>query len=504
MLGPNKWRLLTIVAGILFAHAIDSPNRSSHRLNQEQQQNEQTLNHFDQQRRHLVWRRSTSNNRNIFTPSQQIGLTIAEFRPDNVRVARNLLRPENAFSKIDNIRYIERRHESSASDVNAWRPAFGSFRYAQPVEASSTLVTNLRRRSDTDVDAITTELIEFTNSSMANAEDAVTTSRPTTLQAIQRRKYRYIPLGGGETSTDASGTSTLTSSTDRKDDNVDYTTQADQNDAQSRTDLNVFTVGAIDSMSDESNLQPQALPLQQQAPASSKIAFPDQPHAEALKAATTAETVADGNIQGRRSGIAFASQSPKFGTQFVPQSYREDDPSHPNFQVPYSEELSSGDATEIRTARGVIYDGNNYAPRTTVQFPGPSSASTQVKPFRDDVTKFGDVNGPVTSVQRQFSDFLENQGLRTYENVYYSDDYRRPRQYYQSPPKTPFYDYSEYSSQPLRSRLIVPYKSARSPRVIFPANDNFPNSNGFTDDSFNSDTVAFRWANRFVMNTFGE
>lgn len=462
MLGPNKWRLLTIVAGILLAHAIDSPNRSAPRL--------------DQQSTSIV-----ASSQLTAAPTQQLGLTIERLLPmwnSNVRVARNLLSPYKSFSNVDDVRYVSRRRQTLVGDGVNWpTTTFGAFRYVST--PSNHLAPNTRRRSDNLLNGgSSVPAYEFSGNSSApfgdnndNENVIATTTIPTTLQSIHRRKYNYIPLG----SADAIGTTTHRY--------VDQTILPTQ-EVQSRTDLNIF----------QSPDQPQALALQSSFGAPYQASLPV---AEALTSAATRTSSAsssDQDIQGRRSGMSFASQKPKFDSTFQPQSYQEDDPSHPNFQVPYSEELSPAEPNEIRTARGATYDPN-YPVRSSFQFPGPSTnVNSANKPFRDDVTKFGDVNGPVTSVQRQFSDFLDTQGIRTYENIYYSDDYRRPRQYYPTSGKNSFYsDYSDYSSpQPLRSRLIVPYQSSRSPRVIFPSNDNFAGNNDFSNNYNNNENVVFR------------
>lgn len=457
MLGPTKWRLLTIVAGILLAHAIDSPTRSAPRLNQ----------------------KSTP----VVASSQlaaaptQLGLTIERLLPiwnGNNRVARNLLSPYKSFSNVDNVRYVARRRHAlvgGSSDAGANWPTttFGAFRYV-PMPGN-TLTSNTRRRSDSVVNggvASVPATYEFGANSSApvDNENVIATTKPTTLQSVHRRKYNYIPLGSSEA---------ISTTTHRYIDQTMVPTQ----EVQSRTDLNIFR--------DNDQSQPQALALQSTFDAS----FPVAEALTATRAPTSASS--EQGIQGRRSGMSFAPHTPKFGSTFQPQSYQEDDPSHPNFQNPYSEELSPVEPNEIRTARGATYE-SNYPVRSSFQFPGPSTnVNSASKPFRDDVTKFGDVNGPVTSVQRQFNDYLDTQGIRTYENIYYSDDYRRPRQYYPTSGKNSFYsDYSDFSSQPLRSRLIVPYQSSRSPRVIFPSNDNFPGTSEFSNNYNNNENVVFR------------
>lgn len=511
MLGPNKWRLLTIVAGILLAHAIDSPNRSAPRLNQPSHTSSSYVT-------------LSSLSAPISPTSTHLGLTIEKFSPgwnsyrnsnSERRLARNLYTPFKRFSNIDDVRYVERRQTTGyRNNVLDLRTTFGAFRY------DTNGMNTARRRSDVD-DA--TPIFEYSNSTLSNPlsdESAVTTLKPTTLQVIKRHKYSYIPLGGTPTN----------NKNGEIENNVEFferTTLPDF-EIRSRTDLNVYQTGDGDDTSDmddvddeqsthNSNRQkapeqlaesseslPQALALR--APSgsfqSNKVSFVKQSNAAYSLASPTNTAPTDDDIRGRRSGMTFTQQTPKFDPPFIPKSYQEDDPNHPNFQIPYSEELSPSEPAEIRTARGAHYEqlnNNNYR-SSTVQFPGPST-NKNGKPFRDDVTKFGDVNGPITSLQqRQFSDFYESQGgIRTYENIYYSDDFRRPRQqqqqqpqsYYQSAPKSPYYDY-EYNNQPLRSRLIVPYKSSRTPRVIFPSNDNLPNGIYTGENYSNNDNIVFR------------
>lgn len=403
MLGPNKWRLLTIVAGILLAHAIESPSRSPRILQSK--------------------------------PSAQLGLTIQRALPWNrdrrssvgeVRASRNLYTPHKRFSNVDDVRFVE-RHQGT-TDWN-WRTTFGAFRYAPNA-------VDMRRRSDELTQVALYELVNSTAQPLDTSVIAGTTIAPVETQAVRRPKYKYIPLRTNHVASDLPQTLYL------KNNGVDRSV----NLYPSSTDIN-------------------------------KVVFPDAvttPTALANTAVTSTE-----DIQGRRSGIQFTAQSPSFSSLFVPQSYQEDNPNHPNFQTPYSEELSSGsDNTETRATRGVTYES---PPRTAITFP-----VSNTKPFRDDVTKFGDINGPVTSVQRQFNDFLEKQGIRTYENIYYQDEYRNPRHYF--PPKS-YVEFSEYPGPP-RSRLIVPWKSSRTPRVVFPQGDGFPSSPGVSN--YQTNDVVFR------------
>lgn len=489
MLGPNKWRLLTIVAGILLAHAIDSPNRSGRRLNQPTSQQKRS-----------PFASLSSSNAPASPTSTHLGLTIEKVAPawtsfknrnsfSERRLARNLYTPYKRFSNIDDVRFVERRQTTGyRNHILDQQTTFGAFRYAQ---SPSTSQNTARRRSDVDVPASAFEYENTTLINQMNEESIVTTSKPTTLQVIKRHKYRYIPLANANQ---------LIGVNKNLEFDIEATTLPDA-EIRSRTDLNFYSdepnakqidqesLKPIEQLAESSESLPQALALQssyKSSHVSNKVAFPSPTFAAPTK--INVEPTED--IQGRRSGLTFTHQTPKFDPPFVPQSYQEDDPNHPNFQVPYNEELSPAEPTEIRTARGVHYE--SYPHRSSVvQFPGPST-NHNAKPFRDDVTKFGDVNGPITSLQqRQFNDYFD--GIRTYDNIYYSDDYRRPRQYYPSTQKSPFYDYnSEYTGQPLRSRLIVPYKSSRTPRVIFPSSDNLPGGLYNGENYSNNDNVVFR------------
>lgn len=493
MLSPNKWRLLTIVAGILLAHAIDSPNRSAPRIKQPSQQHSSypsappTSTHLGLNVENVVpiW----NNNKRSFSQK---------------RLARNLYTPFNRFSNIDDVRYIERHPTGYRNNVDDIHTIFNAYRYASPFNLNERLSI---RRSDIDTSLFTYDFVNGTPPNQHFEEDIVTTLKPETLKAIKRHKYQYIPLSG-----------TSGKNIDNFDIAIERTTLADQ-EIRSRTDLNLYPdenrllENGNASIADEDNLtagteseekdqdeqsaeqseqMPQALALRSayQSHISNKITFPTANPTYRNPSETQTQSSDDNSIRGRRSGMIFTQQTPKFDPPFIPQSYQEDNPNHPNFQAPYSEELSPAEPTEIRTARGAQFE--SYPHRSPVlQFPGLSS-NHNTKPFRDDVTKFGDVNGPITSLQhRQFSDYYE--GIQTYDNIYYFDDYRRPRQYYPPASKTPFHEFNnEYAKQPLRSRLIVPYKSSRTPRVIFPNNDNSPNGIYNGENYNNNDNVVFR------------
>lgn len=425
MLGPNKWRLLTIVAGILLAHAIDSPSRSPRNI---QSQSVPRLGVTIQ--RILPWQGDGG------AGAAAVGSSSA----DATRTARNLYTPYRRFSNVDNVRFVEAH--PSGGEWN-WKTTFGAFRYAPKA-------LDLGRRSDdpllhvaiSELDNSTAHPLDFAAESAALT--GTTARAPAT--PVRRPRYRFIPLRP---------TSNVVVDTATKEPQVDRSVE-------------ITRYG--------------------------NVAFPDSTAASVTAISTQATAGTSESIEGRRSGIQFNAKSPNYGSLFMPQAYQEDNPSHPNFQTPYSEELSSlsGDGgPETRQTRGAEYD---VPPRTAITFPGATSSSGRsLKPFHDDVTKFGDVNGPVT-VHRQFNDFLSTQGLRTYENFFYQDDYRHPRHYF--PPKQ-FAEYSDYPGPPRQSRLIVPWKSSRTPRVVFPQSDGFGSGAGVS--SYGGNDVVFRYDIDFVF-----
>lgn len=419
MLGPIKWRLLTIVAGLLLANAIDSPVRTSVSP-------------------------SVLSQRVTTTPTGS-GLTVQQLPPTwTSKTARNLYRPYQTFSNIDTVRYVERRFPvgSSGSERNA-RQVFGSFRYPENSFDVS------RRRSDGSFPM---------NGTQHHIE--ITTRRPNRTRPI----YAYIPLEQfqSDARSPAVGNVSVTSVPSA----ANTTSSIDV--IQSRTDANIFSEEEVTSPS--------------------KVIFPGSIADKATL-----------DITGRRSGIQFSAQSQKFENLFQPQGYREDNPSSPNYQFPYSEELSSVYDQEARHTRGISFEQPAARQPTTIQ------QSNAQKAFSDDVTKFGDVNGPVTSLlqQRQYSEYIDKPFGRpsSYDNSggYYSsfDEYSRSPRYY-APPKAAYVEYSEYPGPP-RSRLITPWKSSRTPRVVFPqTSDAFPTgsasstSGASSSSGYASDNVVFR------------
>lgn len=390
MLGPNKWRLLTIVAGILLAQAIDSPSRTTKVL-------------------------TTSSD-------SEIGIKIQKIQPwSNLRVVRNLVHPAQIFSNIDNVRFIGRRSTNDGTSKNV----FGSFRYPRDY----VLINNRRSDEFTTIQPINTK----SNDSVDLIE--LNQSMNTKLQT----NINFIPFLNFDEPT----TTTITT--------TEISTQE----------------------TDKSAEQPTAIPF---------IQTTENPEL----------------FSARRTGIQFNPQSHKYYNPFTPQNYQEDNISFGEtigaLQRPYSEDFPSSGPEYERYSRGVQFEQTN---QQQIQFPGqqqqqqqqilPQSRQKQV--FRDDVTKFGDVNGPVTAVQRPYNDFSEKPLTRGgYDTGYFNgDDFRSPRSYF--PPKA----YVEYSDYPGPPRAKLPFwKTNRSPRVVFPqdgAATTFPSG---ASSTYNSDNVVFR------------
>ncbi|GAB0088366.1 uncharacterized protein DMENIID0001_027700 [Sergentomyia squamirostris] len=103
MVGSNKCRLLTIVAGILLAHAIDSPARPAR-------------------------------------TDSHVGLTLRRAASKTPHLVHNLLAPQQMFSNVDNIRFMEVLQGA----VGTPQGSFGSFRFPS---------TSTRKNSETKVNA---------------------------------------------------------------------------------------------------------------------------------------------------------------------------------------------------------------------------------------------------------------------------------------------------------------------------------------------------------------
>lgn len=457
MLGPTKWRLLTIVAGILLAHAIDSPVKTT--IHQKQNGQIQS-----------------------FT-NQNLGLTIEKLEPwTTSRSSRNLLMPHEQFSNIDNIRYIDMRSQNSKNLQNT----FGSFRYNANAPATAATTPYQNRRSD-EVDESEdqrnsrglTAAEEFHSDRINIQNGSFVPSSNATLNSLGANRYHYkvIPINYYTTSDESAEKEAFTGQTESQKETED------------------------DGETDDNN--------------------------DKMDAGTDVEPA-------RRSGIQFPPTPLQYSNNFVPQSYSEESLNFGEavgaLQRPYNDDTAP--EYDGRYTRGISFESEDqadygrsaYAGRYFRDFPvrQPFAENLEMRPsenrptriefpgnkpnvpIRDDVTKFGDVNGPVTAVQR-LNEFQDKQNYRPYENVggagitggvngggYYSDNFSPPRSYF---PAKVFTEYNDYAAvlpaqPPLSSKYYKsPFYKSRSPRVVFPPNDTPTGPSSL----YSNENVVFRY-----------
>ncbi|XP_055846396.1 uncharacterized protein LOC129912255 [Episyrphus balteatus] len=374
MLESNKWRFLTIVAGLILTNAIDSPVRTGqlHSLADHSQFNQRTA---------------------------SVQLTSGTHR-----TARNLYAPFNVFPKVDDISFPRSHRRSDGSLVKS----FGAYRNGR----------NAQRRSD-------------------DGSQTVFQQSPEN-QTRTGRNYVYIPLQQGGSN-------------------------------EGLTKRNI-TFGQI---------RPPILDDQVPVEGYNGELFVND---RTERSPQSEDKIDVDDLSGRRIGFQFPnSYSLNTDFPFHPQGYREDNPIFTDtgsYERPYSEESLDGSSS-----------GHS------VEFPGLSANTKPYsgKLYRDEVTKFGDVNGPIAAAPRPQRGIFFGDGER---------DHRTggPRPF--APPKIFTPDYNEFGSDYAGSRKsrYYPFKSSRSPRVVFPANDNLGTTSASSGSgAYFSDNVAFRDQN-FGLN----
>ncbi|XP_062706301.1 uncharacterized protein LOC109417777 isoform X3 [Aedes albopictus] len=478
MLGPTKWRLLTIVAGILLAHAIESPSSKSNKLKGQVR---------------------------TFT-NPDLGLRIEQIEPWGSRTitSRNLLVPHETFSNIDNVRYIDSRTASS----RLLRNTFGAFRFAEPnqpypVPLQQPILPQQRRaktfqnrRSDDGSHQPGVRLVQPDPSQLQpNAEPL-----PEPLALYQDEDPYILGL---------------------------------QNVTKSRSMR--YKLIPIGYFYQEPNSPPVLTPIQNTQPP--KVTQNDEPHHVVFPTNNpqqdpaaidpqTNSSQSDFNTMGaRRSGIQFPPGPYKVANTFTPQGYSEDNfaftenlgvyhrPVHTaedyDEQDPYDtrQQRSPTAAPTTQDPDSTEISRNMYATRYFRDFPRPSPTPLDLRPaeslvrpsrliefpgvvnvkqpFRDDVTKFGDVNGPITAVQRPYIDYGDGKRYRAYDPNYFVSSPYQPNQ--------PYFP-SKLYTEPSQKIYQPPWKSSRSPRVVFPQGGDLTGPSGFGIDN-----VVFRDQN-FGLN----
>ncbi|XP_030368852.1 uncharacterized protein LOC115619961 [Scaptodrosophila lebanonensis] len=393
------------------------------------------------------------------------GVTSAPAPP---RTARNLYAPYQSFSQQDDISFKDVRQRTDGSIVQS----FGSYRTARQSPTA-------QRRADVAVEVIPAPSVELPQSELITIpKQLVPTTPENVTRTGRKRNYVYIPLQQEASESPAllqlrpSRNATLGQLGPPADGVAAIAHEfgsdlvADRTQQRDRTERSDVLVAAASS-TDKQQLE---------------LAEPEN--------------------TSRRVGFQFPSYSlkPASPSLFHPQSYREDNPIFAEtsaFEQPYSEDATPThyETHETRHTRQLFYDPD--VTPTTFEFPGlvantkPHTLNSAVaggKIYRDEVTKFGDINGPITALPQ-----------RPQRGLYFSDTDFRTGPMRQFGPQKNFNEYvgpSDYQGS--RKSRYYPYKSSRSPRVVFPSNDNVgttgpssgsgPSGNGV----YFSDNIAFR------------
>lgn len=470
MLGPTKWRLLTIVAGILLAQAIESPsNEYSNSLTGSSVSNSVSSSKSSsidssQQQQH----QATASFVNA-----QLGIQLEEFglgggvEPDvpavRRRTANNLLPPYQTFSIVDNIRYVDSKTRNS----RGMPETFGSFRIVSNVNNNRTISDNISDPNDTDV-----VRRRFDSSSEMPYNNYKNDN--STLSSLQHNYY--IPI-----------------KTVNRDKNININNHNNNNILPTTNpfiqQINDDIIGQIQSESIYNN---------NNHTSSSVITTTSQ-------SSTNDESdVADSDYDyvepsARRSGFRFPSDARQ--SKFVPQGYSEDNPSFAeslsNQHRPFlDEQFVNQDSLKDHNEPAQLAEllgRNRYNPAVLGAddpIVAEASSNHQIKilpvipgtVIPDSLAQESDLN---VNVQRQ--------SIRTYPTIYYQNDFRPSRHYF--PPKI----YTEANDFPqviaaatakAKFPAVSSWKS-RTPRVIFPVPDGGAGIG--TSPYSNDNSIVFRW-----------
>ncbi|XP_054738742.1 uncharacterized protein LOC129244873 isoform X2 [Anastrepha obliqua] len=512
MLATAKWSLLTaiVVSFLLCAQAIERPPALTNASASAPETETQVIQSTRQARASPSYTTAYSQQltKASWLPATLPGTTAPA--TDNQRTARNLYAPFETFSKVDVAPFSNWHRRTDGTIVQS----FGAYRSGRAVATSAQQPQNLQnsqqlqpaqqthsaaqRRSDvvTTVEIIPAPGIELSSSTSngvggtvpitipkqvvpgADATAAASSPVPAIANATRssrQRNYVYIPL-----QQQASGTTLLPK---RNNSSLGYLGPP------------AHAVAAVAQEFGDELMH----------------AHTDRSDVVTAPAPGSALTSTDGmedEDAARRNGFKFPSYSLQPASPFYPQGYREDNPIFAEtsaFQTPYSEEaLPTQYDQDTRHTRQLLYESADATPIShPFEFPGQS---TNVKPhtlnaaiasgklFREEVTKFGDVNGPITALPQ-----------RPQRGLFFGDTEFRtspPRPYV---PQKAFNEYigpnGPLDYQSSRKSRFFPFKSSRSPRVVFPVNDNIGTTgpSGTGNGVYFSDSVAFRDQN-FGLN----
>ncbi|XP_051859934.1 uncharacterized protein LOC117570407 isoform X2 [Drosophila albomicans] len=399
--------------------------------------------------------------------------------------ARNLYAPYQRFSRQDDVSFKDVRQRTDGSIVQS----FGSYRTARQSAAIPPSVA--QRRSDVEI--IPAPSVELPlNELITIPKQLVPTLPENVTRQGRKRNYMYIPLQSEAESGTAATLLQL-----RPSRNASLSALGPPADGVAAV---AHEFGAALAAQAETQPQPQS----------------DRTERSDLVAAASSTDkleYAEPENTSRRVGFQFPSYSLKPANPFYPQAYREDSPIFDEASAasggfepqPYSEDAAPAptptqyETHETRHTRQLYFD-SDVSP-SSFEFPGlvanskPHTLNAAVaagKLYRDDVTKFGDINGPITALPQ-----------RLQRGLYFGDTEFRtgpPAPLRQFGPQKAFTEYvgpGDYQSS--RKSRYFPYKSSRSPRVVFPSNDNVgttgpsgPSSAPSGNGVYFSDNIAFR------------
>ncbi|EDV35934.1 uncharacterized protein Dana_GF12718, isoform A [Drosophila ananassae] len=385
--------------------------------------------------------------------------------------ARNLYAPYQSFSQQDDISFKDVRQRSDGTVVQS----FGSYRTARKSGGSAAA----QRRSDIAVEIVPAPSVELPQSELITVPKQLVPTMPENVTRQGRqRNYMYIPL---QESSQGVGSGAL---------------------LQLRPSRNA-TLSALGPPADGVAAVAHEFASDFEVEVGRDPERTERSDLMAAASSTDKLEYAEPENTSRRVGFQFPSYSLKPASPFHPQAYREDNPifgetSGGGYEPqPYSEDPVAAPAPtqqhETRHTRQLYFDPDTAS--SSFEFPGLVSNSKPhgLKIYRDDVTKFGDINGPITALPQQ----------RPQRGFYFGDtEFRTGPPIRQFGPQKNFQEYvgpSEYQGS--RKSRYYPYKSSRSPRVVFPTNDNVgttgpsgpaagsaPSGNGV----YFSDNIAFR------------
>ncbi|ALC40781.1 CG8170, partial [Drosophila busckii] len=392
---------------------------------------------------------------------QQLAPWQATSAATSAPTARNLYAPYQRFSRQDDVSFKDVRQRQDGSIVQS----FGSYRSARQSSPSA------QRRSDVEI--VPAPSVELPQSELITIPKQLVPTLPENVtRQGRKRNYMYIPL-----SSDAEASSS----------NALLQLRPSRNASLSALGPPAASVAAV----------------AQEFAAELSAALPtERTERSDLLASASSTDYAEPEHTSRRVGFQFPSYSLKPANPFYPQAYREDSPIFDDSESAFADEPAPTPTQfehESRHTRQLYFD-SEVSP-SSFEFPGlvanskPHTLNAAIaagKHYRDDVTKFGDINGPITALPQ-----------RLQRGLYFGDTEFRtgPSPMRQFGPQKVFNEYvapGDYQSS--RKSRYFPYKSSRSPRVVFPSNDNVgttgPSGNAGSAPSGNgvyfSDNIAFR------------